>query len=106
MASGSRLADISRASWRKVARVCEGAAVFLDETAGELLHWAGGLQLLGQCVGCYDLYKDLNAVARDFIAEVLICTYRCTHMGATELYGPPLIYMAPRFLIRNKLVYI
>ena len=60
----------SRAPWQWVNAVCQGAAVFLDAGAAELLHWAGGVALLGDCVGVYDLYHDLNPVARDFIAAV------------------------------------
>ena len=54
----------------EVSSLCGGAAVFLDNGAAELLHWAGGVRLLGDCVGVYDLYQDLSPVARDFIAMV------------------------------------
>ena len=61
----------SRGVWTEVSSLCGGAAVFLDSGAAELLHWAGGVRLLGDCVGVYDLYQDLSPVARDFIATVL-----------------------------------
>ncbi len=63
-------AESSRAPWRDVAQLCQNAAVFLDSSAAEQLHWAGGARLLGDCVGVYDVYQDLNPVARDFIAMV------------------------------------
>lgn len=66
----SALSELAIRPWKEVARVCKDAAVFLDDPAAELLHWAGGLELLGECVGVYDLYKDLNSIARDFIATV------------------------------------
>ena len=56
--------------WREVAAVCHDAAVFVDDGAGELLHWAGGLALLEGCIGVYDLFGELSPVARDFIAKV------------------------------------
>ncbi len=62
--------DASRSPWREVARLCHNAAMFLDGSAAEQLHWAGGVRLLGDCVGAYDLYRDLSPVARDFIAMV------------------------------------
>lgn len=60
----------SKQPWREISKVCQNAAVFLDGGAAELLHWAGGVQLLGSCVGVYDLYRDPSPVARDFIAAV------------------------------------
>ena len=68
--SMATFSQASRTPWRCVNVVCQGAAVFLDGGAAELLHWAGGVALLGDCVGVYDLYHDLNPVARDFIAAV------------------------------------
>ena len=56
--------------WKEVAAVCHDAAVFLDDGAGELLHWAGGLALLEGCTGVYDLFGELSPVARDFISKV------------------------------------
>ena len=56
--------------WDRVRKVSEDAAVFIDGGAAEVLHWAGGIQLLGRCVGVYDLYDELNPVARNFIATV------------------------------------
>ena len=56
--------------WREVSSVCRDSAVFLDSGAAEVLHWAGGVRLLGDCVGVYDLYRVLSPVARDFIAMV------------------------------------
>lgn len=56
--------------WREVAAVCRDAAVFLDDGAGELLHWAGGLALLEGSIGVYDLFGELSPVARDFISKV------------------------------------
>ena len=62
-------------AWQEVAAVCRDAAVFLDDGAGELLHWAGGLALLKGCVGVYDLFAELNPIARDFISKVCpFCT--------------------------------
>ena len=66
------ISQSSRTPWRNIAGVCKHAAVFLDSNAAELLHWAGGLDMLGDCVGVYDLLSDLNAVAKDFIATVCI----------------------------------
>ena len=56
--------------WREVAAVCHDAAVFLDDGAGELLHWAGGVALLDGCIGVYDIFGELNHIARDFISKV------------------------------------
>lgn len=66
------ISQSSRTPWRKIASVCKNAAVFLDSNAAELLHWAGGLDMLGDCVGVYDILAELSAVAKDFIATV--CT--------------------------------
>ena len=63
-------AESSRSPWKEVARVTQSAAVFLDGGAAEQLHWAGGVRLLGDCVGVYDIYQELSPVARDFIAMV------------------------------------
>ena len=60
----------SREPWQEIAKVCWDAAVFLDSGAAELLHWAGGVQLVEGCVGVYDMYSELSPVARDFIAMV------------------------------------
>lgn len=60
--------------WRLVADVSEEAAIFLDDCAGELLHYAGGVELLGGIVGAYHLYMALNPVARDLIAQVYLST--------------------------------
>ena len=65
-----RLAEIAARPWKEVAVLSKDAAVFVDDSAAELLHWAGGLQLLNDSLGVYDMYKDLNPVARDFIASV------------------------------------
>lgn len=65
------LTRASKESWKQIAAVCEDAAVFLDGDAAEHLHWAGGMGLLGRCVGAYDLYEELGHVARDFIAMVI-----------------------------------
>ena len=62
--------QVSRSVWDNVARVSGGAAVFLDGKAAELLHWAGGVRTLGECVGAFDLYSELSAVAVDSIAAV------------------------------------
>ena len=72
--------------WREIAAVCHDAAVFVDDGAGELLHWAGGLALLEGCIGVYDLFGELSPVARDFIAKVgmLIETYN--HIHCSLLY--------------------
>lgn len=67
--SGS-LCELSRQPWRGVAGVCRDAAVFLDDGAAELLHWAGGVRLLAGCVGCYNLHSELNTTSRHFIASV------------------------------------
>ena len=63
--------------WRLVAAVSEEAAVFLDDCAGELLHYAGGVELLGEVVGAYHLYMELNPVARDLIAQVFNVSAGC-----------------------------
>ncbi len=64
------IAEASLRPWVTVGGVCRDAAVFVDDGAAELLHWAGGIQLLKGCVGIYDLYSELSPVARDFIAAV------------------------------------
>ena len=64
------LNELGTRPWKEVSSLCKDAAVFVDENAAELLHWAGGIELLGECVGVYDLYKDLSPIARDFIATV------------------------------------
>ena len=66
----SSLGEISRTPWETIGRVCKEAAVFVDDGAGELLHWAGGIALLGGCVGVYDLHSELAPIAKDFIAAV------------------------------------
>lgn len=66
----SSLGEISRTTWESVGSVCKDAAVFVDDGAGELLHWAGGIALLDGCVGVYDLHSELPPIARDFIAAV------------------------------------
>ena len=68
--AGLKLGEHSIRPWKDVAAVCQDAAVFVDDGAGELLHWAGGLALLRGCVGVYDLFAELSPVARDFIAKV------------------------------------
>ena len=64
------LANLSREAWKAVNAVCRDAAVFVDDGAAELLHWAGGIQQLEGAVGVYDLHSQLNAIAKDFIAAV------------------------------------
>lgn len=66
----SQLTGAAKAAWKRIASVCEDAAVFLDRGAAEHLHWVGGMGLLGRCVGAYDLYEELGPVARNFIAMV------------------------------------
>ena len=66
----SSLGELSCRPWREVGEVCKDAAVFLDDGAAELLHWAGGMKLLSGSVGLYDLHAQLSPVARDFIAAV------------------------------------
>ena len=73
--AGLKLGEHSTTPWKEVAAVCRDAAVFVDDGAGELLHWAGGLALLQGSVGVYDLFGDLSPLARDFIAKVgPVCT--------------------------------
>jgi hypothetical protein len=64
------LADLSRKPWKAVSGVSRDAAVFVDDGAAELLHWAGGVRLLEGCVGVYDLHSELSTIAKDFIAAV------------------------------------
>ena len=64
------LGDACSRAWKEVAAVCHDAAVFLDDGAGETLHWTGGFSLLEGSVGVYDLFGELNPVARDFISKV------------------------------------
>ena len=59
--------------WREVAAVCHDAAVFLDNGAGEILHWTGGVVLLDGSIGVYDLFGELSPIARDFISKVCHC---------------------------------
>ena len=61
---------IAQQPWKSISSICKDAAVFLDDSCAELLHWAGGVELLGGAVGIYDLYGDLTQIARDFIASV------------------------------------
>ena len=63
-------------AWQEVAAVCRDAAIFLDDGAGELLHWAGGLALLEGTVGVYDLFGELSPIARDFISKVCLPVQR------------------------------
>lgn len=56
--------------WKEVIDVCKDAAIFLDNGVAELLLWAGGLELLENCNGIYDVYQDLNSIAMDIIATV------------------------------------
>eukprot|EP00731_Ephydatia_muelleri_P024916 Em0016g1187a len=67
------ISQSSRTPWRNIASVCKNAAVFLDSNAAELLHWAGGLDMLGDCVGVYDVLTELSTVAKDFIATAPYC---------------------------------
>lgn len=64
------LKEIAINRWKKVSDTCKDAAVFIDDNAAELLHWAGGLEVLEGCVGVYNMYKELNSLAKDFIAAV------------------------------------
>ena len=75
------LSELSSRLWTTVGRVCKDAAVFLDDGAAELLHWAGGLKLIQGCVGAYDLHSELSGVARDFIAAVSgwLCVGDCIY---------------------------
>ncbi len=84
MASSQR--DISISAWRKVADVCRDAAVFVDDNAAELLHWAGGLGLLDGCTGMYSIYKELNSIAKDFIATVSKSERHTDVLTATALH--------------------
>ena len=68
----ARIAGAAAEPWRRVATVSEEAAVFFDDCSAELLHYAGGVALLGRIVGAYHLYKPLNPVARDLIAQVYL----------------------------------
>ena len=67
--SGS-LSHLAKKPWESISEVCKDAAVFLDDGAAELLHWAGGIELLSNCVGVYDLNSQLSAPTRSFIAAV------------------------------------
>ena len=78
-APGSLVGEHCIRPWREVAAVCRDAAVFVDDGAGELLHWAGGLALLDGCIGVYDLFGELSPVARDFIAKVCMLIEICAH---------------------------
>ena len=64
------LKELARQLWKSIENLCKDAAVFVDDSSAELLHWAGGVELLSGCVGVFDLFTDLTPVARDFIASV------------------------------------
>lgn len=64
------LRELARQPWKSIENICKDAAVFLDDSSAELLHWAGGVELLSGCVGVHHLCTDLTPVARDFIASV------------------------------------
>ena len=64
------LRTLSQQPWKSIENVCKDAAVFLDNSCAELLHWAGGVELLGGSVGIYDLYGELSPITKDFIASV------------------------------------
>ena len=66
----ANLGELCIGPWKEVAGVCRDAAVFLDDAAGELLHWAGGVALLNGSIAVYDLFGELSPVARDFISKV------------------------------------
>ena len=66
----SLLNEVGCRQWKAITKVCQGAAVFVDDGSAELLHWAGGVEILGGCVGVYDIFSELNPVAKDFIATV------------------------------------
>ena len=67
-----------------------GAAVFMDGAAAELLHWSGGARVLPDCLGVFDLYADLSAVARDFIAKA----YAHDVFRSRDLMSDHVTYMA------------
>ncbi len=69
-APNQELKHSSQQPWKNIENICKDAAVFLDDSCGELLHWAGGVELLKGSMGVYDLYSDLPSLARDYIASV------------------------------------
>lgn len=70
----SALLSLSQNPWKRVVSVAEGASVFLDDAAGEILHWSEEEDLENSLIkvslGVYSLYTDLNPIAKDFIAQV------------------------------------
>jgi len=68
--SSDKVRNVAQQPWKSISNICKDAAVFLDDCCAELLHWAGGVELLGGTVGIYNLYGDLTQIARDFIASV------------------------------------
>ena len=76
-------------AWRQVAGCSGDAAVFLDNCAGELLHYVGGVQVLGEPVGVYNLYSSLNPVARNIIAQVDNCHDAAVHSYCLSMLQAP-----------------
>ena len=87
------IGELTCKPWRTLGGVCKDAAVFLDDGAAELLHWAGGMKLLPGSVGLYDLHAQLNPVARDFIAAVCTSFGGSWFVNAMEL--SPILYAGP-----------
>lgn len=80
------LRDLASQPWKSIQNICKDAAVFVDDSCAELLHWAGGVELLRGCVGVHDLYSDLTPVASNFIASVSI-VFHNAHLRAS--HPPP-----------------
>ncbi|XP_023349833.1 sec1 family domain-containing protein 2 isoform X2 [Eurytemora carolleeae] len=46
MSTSMELVDVSRVYWKEIAKKCNKAVVFIENSAAESLHWCGGLALL------------------------------------------------------------
>lgn len=50
------LPSAAKEAWRKVDVYAKNAVVYLDAPAAELLHWAGGVNLISSCYCLLDLF--------------------------------------------------
>lgn len=50
------LPSAAKETWKKVEACAKNALVYLDAPAAELLHWAGGINLISTCYCILDLF--------------------------------------------------
>ena len=67
------LPSAAKEAWKKVEVCAKNAVVYLDASAAELLHWAGGINLISSCYCILDLFATDNQTMVDHtsITELL-----------------------------------